>query len=455
MANDFINQQLGEQCDRMGLHSYDRIYRIHQDSKVRRWVLGIVLGSIIVLLLPWTQNIRARGTVTTLRQEQRPQELPTVIPGKVVKWYVQEGDMVKAGDTIITLSEIKDDYLDPQLLQRTKEQLSAKTGAVDNYRSKALTAEQQIDALRRSGQLKLADIDNKIGQQLQKIRADSMDMLAAGNDQAIKSQQFRRQKVMYDSGLVSLVQLEQRNQALQEATAKKASAEIKFSNGRQELLRLQIERNGVSQEYLEKVSKAEGDRFQSLSQVQAGEGEISKLRNQYMNYNIRSGLYTLTAPQDGQVVRARKAGIGELLKEGEIVVEIVPLTVDHAVEMFVSPVDLPLISRGQKVRLLFDGYPYIVFSGWPQASYGTFGGEISAVESSVSGNGRFRVLVREDTLDKRWPPQLMMGTGSMGIALLKRVPVWYELWRNINGFPPDFYKAGGNASGTKPDKPKP
>ncbi len=89
---------------------------------------------------------------------------------------------------------------------------------------------------------------------------------------------------------------------------------------------------------------------------------------------------------------------------------------------------------------MFDGFPAVVFSGWPEASYGTFGGKVAAIESSVSTNGKFRVLVSEDSLDKKWPRQLKMGTGAQGMALLKDVPIWYELWRNINGFPPDYYK---------------
>jgi len=451
MDMDFINEDLGPQCEANGLKSYDRIFLIGRNSNVRRWVFGLGVGFLVILFLPWTQNIRARGTVTTLRQEQRPQELQTIIPGRVVKWHVKEGDRVRKGDTILTLTEIKEDYMDPELLQRTQEQLTAKSGAVESYRSKAGTSIQQIGALKEAGRLKLADIENKIGQQRQKITADSMDLLAAQNDLSIKQQQYRRQKVMYDSGLVSLSQLEQRNQALQESLAKKTSAEIKFGNSRQEFIRLQIEQNGTQQDYLEKVSKAEGDRFTALSQVQAGEGEVAKLRNQYMNYNIRNGLYTVTAPQDGQVVRARKAGIGELLKDGEIIAEIVPDHTEAAVEMYISPVDLPLISSGQQVSLLFDGYPYIVFSGWPQASHGTFSGTVAAIESAVSTNGKFRLLVREDPNVKSWPPQLMMGTGAQGIALLKTVPVWYELWRNINGFPPEYYKI---ESSDKVDKGK-
>jgi hypothetical protein len=101
--------------------------------------------------------------------------------------------------------------------------------------------------------------------------------------------------------------------------------------------------------------------------------------------------------------------------------------------------DLPLVNIGQPVRFWFDGFPAIVFSGWPQASYGTFGGVVSAVERNVNEEGKFRVLVSEDPNDSPWPDQLRMGAGAQGMALLKNVPVWYELWRNINGFPPDYY----------------
>ena len=159
-----------------------------------------------------------------------------------------------------------------------------------------------------------------------------------------------------------------------------------------------------------------------------------------MNYDIRSKLYFITAPQSGQIVKARKAGIGEIVKDGEMIVEIVPDNIQYAVEIFVRPVDLPLLSIGQKVRFMFDGFPAIVFSGWPQSSYGTFGGIVAVVESSVSDNGKFRVLVAEDSADRKWPPQLRMGTGAQGFALLKDVPIWYELWRNINGFPPEYYQ---------------
>ena len=101
-----------------------------------------------------------------------------------------------------------------------------------------------------------------------------------------------------------------------------------------------------------------------------------------------------------------------------MIVQIVPDQIQYAVEMYVEPMDLPLMSVGQKVRFVFDGFPAIVFSGWPQSSYGTFGGKVAMVETDVSKNGKFRVLVTEDSNDKPWPRQLRMGGGASGIALL-------------------------------------
>jgi hypothetical protein len=151
-------------------------------------------------------------------------------------------------------------------------------------------------------------------------------------------------------------------------------------------------------------------------------------------------MYILLAPQDGQIVQANKGGIGEVLKEGERITIIVPQVKNYAVEMFVRPVDLPLVNVGQSVRFMFDGFPAIIFSGWPNASYGTFGAKIVAYENTISPNGLFRILAIEDPKDKPWPPQLKIGSGAQGIVLLKDVPIWYELWRNVNGFPPDFYQ---------------
>ncbi len=422
------------------LNSSKHIYLHDTRSRIRLWFFICILVLVIFLFLPWTQNIRAKGVVTTLYQDQRPQQVNTIIGGRVMKWYIKEGDYVKAGDTLVQLSEVKVDYLDPNLLQRTKEQLAGKQLSVEYYKNKVGVTRQQIGAMNSGLQLKLDQLQNKISQIRLKVQADSAELVAANNDYLITAKQYNRQKAMYDSGLVSLTQLEIRNQQYQNALAKKISSENKLANSKQDLTIANIEMSSLQQENIEKVSKAQGEQYQSLTQIATGQADIAKLENQFASYSIRNGMYYLMASQSGQVVKAQKAGIGEFVKDGDMIAEIVPDKIKYAVEMFVQPLDLPLVAPGQKVRFFFDGFPAIVFSGWPKASSGTFGGEVVAVESNVSVNGKFRVLVKEDAGDRPWPNELKIGVGAQGIGLLKDVPVWYELWRNINGFPPDYYK---------------
>ncbi|MEP1953869.1 MAG: biotin attachment protein, partial [Algoriphagus sp.] len=83
--------------------------------------------------------------------------------------------------------------------------------------------------------------------------------------------------------------------------------------------------------------------------------------------------------------------------------------------------------------------PAIVFTGWPQLSNGTFGGVIVAIDQFAGSNNQFRVLVAEDPEEEAWPEVLRVGSGADGIAMLNDVPVWYEIWRQLNGFPADYY----------------
>jgi multidrug resistance efflux pump len=429
--------------------SYKNIYNIDKTNKVSRVLLILLVGLIACLFLPWTQNIRTKGNVTTLRQEQRAQGVTTIIPGRIVKWYIKEGDIVHAGDTIAQLTEVKEDYLDPALLARTGEQLTAKEQSITYYQEKTTAQQNQIANLQSSLEIKTTQLKNKIQQQRVKIKSDSANLIAAKNDYQIANKQYARQKDLYDQGLVSLTQLEQRNQALQSFQARMIANENNLTNSRQELLITNLELGGAQQEYMEKMNKAQSEIMQSMTQIASGQGDVSKLKNQYSNYKNRAQLYFIIAPQDGQIVQAKKSGIGEIIKDGETIAEIVPTEMDYAVELFIEPLDIPLVNIGQSIRFVFDGFPAIVFSGWPSASYGTFGGEIVAIENTVAPNGKYRILVKENKKDKPWPKQLRLGAGAQAIALLKDVPVWYELWRNINGFPPDFYQSKNDDSKKK------
>ncbi|MCX6193102.1 MAG: HlyD family efflux transporter periplasmic adaptor subunit [Cytophagales bacterium] len=420
--------------------SFNEIYLRDKGPRIKPWLIGLGLIVLGILFLPWTQNIKSRGNITSLFQEQKPQKIFSPIAGKMNRWWVKEGDFVNQGDTLAKISEIKAEYLDPKLISRTEEQLDAKKGTVGYYEQKVKSTEDQIVNLRTSKKLKQDQLANKITQLQQKLTGERSELDAAGNEYNLVKDQFERNQKMFKEGLISQTTFQQRDASMQNALAKKTIAENKVNQTLQEIQNTKIELRGVDQEYSEKMNKAESDKFQSLGMIETGKGEIAKLENQVANYTIRDGMYYILAPQSGQIINAQKAGIGEILKDGEELLTIVPTNTNYAVEMYVRPVDLPLVMPGQDVRFIFDGFPAILFAGgWPEQSFGTFAGKVKAVENNIDEQGMFRVIVVENPKEKKWPKQIKMGAGAKGIALLNDVPLWYELWRNINGFPADFY----------------
>ncbi|MCY7330932.1 MAG: HlyD family secretion protein, partial [Saprospiraceae bacterium] len=217
-------------------------------------------------------------------------------------------------------------------------------------------------------------------------------------------------------------------------------AENKFLSARNDLNLYQTDLMLARNEYANKIAKTQSDRFSTLSDQYEATGSVNKLQIERENYARRAAFYYITAPQDGYIVQAMKPGIGEILKEGEALVSIQPADYQLAAEIYVKPLDLPLLQVGQPVRFLFDGWPAFFFSGWPGVSLGTFSGRIVAMDRNISANGKFRVLISPDAQDASWPTALQPGGGARGIALLQDVPLWYEFWRILNGFPPDLYQ---------------
>lgn len=406
---------------------------------LNRIIIGFLIFSLGCLFLPWTQNISGSGSVTTLKPDQRPQTVHNMIAGKIEKWFVQEGDYVKKGDTILFISETKEDYLDPNLLGNTKQQVDAKKMAVESYGDKVNSLDMQAQSLGSERQLKLQQAQNKIKQALLKIKSDSMDLQAIKTQLKIAQTQYDRSVALNKEGLKPLTDVEQKRLKLQESEAYIITQENKLLSSKNELINAKVEINRITAEYSEKIAKSRSDKFTALSTQYDTEAQVNKLSNQYVNYSIRNGMYYITAPQSGYVNRALLAGLGETIKEGTPIVSIMPESYDIAVETFVEPIDLPLVHRGAKVRVWFDGWPRIVFSGWPGLSYGTFGGRVVAIENFISANGKYRILVAPEGNDEKWPKELSIGAGAQSIALLETVPIWYEIWRNLNGFPPNYY----------------
>ncbi|MBZ0245874.1 MAG: HlyD family secretion protein [Cyclobacteriaceae bacterium] len=407
------NRSIEKRVDYDSLYSLRSLRTPSGGKLLAKWLIGFSILFFLLLFLPWQQNIRGNGNVTALDPMNRPQTVETVIAGQVKKWHVREGDLVSKGDTIITISEVKEQYFDPQLMTRLQQQITAKENSLISKDQKAKALERQITAMRNALKLKLEQATATL--QAEKIRFQNAE------------NQFQRNKKLYEAGNIPLTKFQE--------------FEYKYQETQAVYLNAQLDLGRVEAEYLDKISKAESELNNTRAEAFDTQAAIVKARNEFTNVEIRNSQYQILAPQDGYIVKAMKAGIGETIKEGDAVCTIMPQSADVAVEMYVKAMDIPLISKGRKVRVEFDGWPALQFSGWPSVSVGTFGGEVRVIDYVNSKPGEFRILIVPDKNDDPWPKQIRVGSGTKGWVMLDSVPIWYELWRQLNGFPPSLYKA--------------
>ncbi len=425
-------------------------------ENIKKMVVILTITAIIFLFLPWTQNIQTTGIVTTLRPSERPQAIQTIISGRIEKWHVKDGDWVKEGDTIAVLTEIKSEYLDPGLIGQTSTQIKAKENSIMSYSSKVSAINQQINQLEANRDFAIQKAKVKLDQENLRYNSEMAEMQAAIINLKIAHQQLIRDSLLSIKQIKSPLDVENRRVKYQEALAKKMIQEVKMSMATNAIENARIELQNIDAEYGEKLAKAESERYSAISAQMDTETEVSKLRNLYSNYQIRNGFYIVKAPQDGLVSQTLSNGVGITVNEGQALCTIVPSEMNLAVEFFVKPVDMPLLDIGVPTQIVFDGWPTMVFSGWPRLSYGTFPGDVYAIDNALQANGKYRILVKMRAEQKRWPAQLKIGVGARSYMLLKTVPVWYEIWRQLSGFPPDFYHNGrkSEVSSTKEQKNK-
>jgi multidrug efflux pump subunit AcrA (membrane-fusion protein) len=365
----------------------------------------------VILFLPWQQNIRGSGKVTALSPSNRPQTIETTIAGRIQVWKIKEGQFVNRLDTIAIISEVKEKYFDPQMLSRLQQVITAKEQSLQSKEQKAKALQRQVSALEDG-------LRNKRDQAKAKLEAERVRFNNFKN-------QYERNQKLFEAGNIPLTKFQ--------------DIEYKYQSSEADFVNAEIEIERVQAEYLDKINKAESDLNNTLAEQFDTQADIAKMRNELSNMEIRAQQYFILAPQAGFVVKATQAGIGETIKEGDAVCTIMPQSTDVAVEMHVKAMDVPLISKGRRVRIEFDGFPALQFSGWPSISVGTFGGTVEVIDYVNTKPGEFRILVIPDQKDIAWPKQIRVGSGIKGWVMLDDVSVWYELWRQLNGFPPSLY----------------
>lgn len=320
----------------MKLYAYHMISKLPNPRKIAKVIFFTFLILILFLgLTPWQQFAIGNGKVIAFSPTERLHTVNSPIYGRIKKWYVDEGVLVKAGAPLV---EITDN--DPELLKR----LGLEKDAIL----------LRIDAAKQS--------------------------LAAGKSNV------DRQKNLYHQGINSKRQYE--------------LAQIEYAKYQNELAQANIDNINI-------------------------DVRIARQQTQLIKAHVPGVIFKRLTGQQSVVV-----------KEGEVLAQIIPETQSRAVALWIDGNDIPFVHLNQKARLQFEGWPAVQFRGWPQIAVGTFGGKIAFIDPTDNGMGLFRVVI---VPNEAWPATtfLRQGVRVHGWVQLGIVPLWYELWRQFNGFPPE------------------
>jgi multidrug resistance efflux pump len=416
-------------ADRAGFEALDlpsSLRRVRFLSKALSFLF--VLCFVAVAFLPWRQFIQGSGRVIAYNPLERTTVIEAPLAGRVQKSHVMEGQYVRQGDLLFELTDN-----DPNLLVNLQQQLLL-------ARQRQDAAKERLDSL--NGQVSELERGMPLGIEAARARLDVARVSAT-----TASQQFQRIESLFKDqrGLAS-----QRDFELAQLDRDRTAADLTRSEV--ELRRTEVDLRASLNSAMASRDSAKAD-FASADQAAISlEIQVNQTQNQ-----------KVLAPRDGYIMRLQVTE-GTFLRAGSPLCTLIPQTSEPRVELYVSGNDMPLIqarvsdergnviSYGSPVRLQFEGWPALQLIGWPSLAVGTFGGEVILVDPTDNGQGKFRILVGPSpdvvTRDGKaveirdWPENqwLRQGIRANGWVLLQEVPLWFEIWRQLNGFPPALTK---------------
>jgi len=439
----------------------------------RIMLLLLLIAPIVLALVPWQQNLAGVGRVIEYDPKHRPMPLQARTSGTVLRWHVREGQKVKVGDPIVDLADN-----DPDILARLQEELEAIQRKQQAATRKRDQFSLQIESAEQARLASMQVADDEIAAALQ-------DVIVAEQAATVAEEKLKLAKVartMWEGLVADRIgagfELEkarqQHNVAIADVTAKKAAIDaVKAKVRAKRSARVRVAR---SEEV--KVQDAMAKRDTAAGEIATAEGSIPKLRRNL----ARQRQQQLTAPIDGYVQNLTANGQGGgFVKQGQTVAMLVPESNQIAVELYIDGNDITFIEVGRHVRLQFEGWPAVQWVGWPSAAVGTFGGKVAFIDRYDGGLGKFRIMVLPDERafagpegafvdwlrsmltsgnpkpehnPHAWPGDeyLRQGVRAKGWVVLDRVSLGYEIWRQLNGFPPTIERADGKTKKSVPGK---
>lgn len=402
----------------------------------------LVISFVAMFTLPWQQTSRGQGTVVALNPQERPQVVGSQQDGivKQVRPELREGTLVKKDETILEIEPFAPDEVNQINLQiaQSEAKLNASVTVLKVYKE---IIESQVSV----GTAQVSSAEKEVEAARQKLEQQKKEVDVVSAELVQKTYEYEQVKKLFPQGLVSELEHNEKVNGWEQAKSKKMQAEAKVSEFSSTL-------NAKEQDLESKKKEADIKNGQARAKAQEETQKINTTEKELSELRIKKGSLgrlVITSPVNGTLHQIEGIEGSSTVKKGDALFTVVPEVTELAVLLSVAGRDMPLVEVGDKVRLQFQGWPAVQFVGWPSVAVGTFGGKISGLSPTDDSKGDFSVLVVPDPEEPAWPDNryLRQGVRASGWILLRRVSLGYEIWRQLNGFPPVI-------SDQEPDKTK-
>ena len=328
---------------------FGKVGRLQAPSlKLSAWLLVVAVSSIIIFICIAGYN-RKETVVGYLAPAMGTAEIFVPQQGTVTEVQVTEDQTVDEGDVLLTIdtSQITADGLDVNaaVLKSLSVQKMVLSSQIEAEDRSARSENDRLAAAIRSGEAELELLTSQIGFQDEQI--------------AIAQKLVETAHKMQAAGYLSTPEVYRREEGLLDAKQTLSSLKQRYSARQTELTQT---RSSLQQLPTESARRLQPLRSE-LAQIDQRIAEVGGRRS-----------FAIRAPIAGRIANLQ-ATVGQIADPKRLQLDILPLKSPLQAVLFVPTRAIGFVRPGQKVRLLYDAFPF--------QRFGTYSGRVASVSKTI------------------------------------------------------------------------
>lgn len=396
-------------------------------NRAGRFTFALILFFVLVLFLPWRQTVEGRGHIIAYDPSERVQMISAPIDGFIERFHVQENEHVSKGAKLFEMIDPDKEY--KSRVYKMKEDFEQQQ---KNTQNELLVLKQKDTSLLNQKAIRTELYDKQYVQAKEQLKSLELKYAAEKKNFEVLRNHFERIKSLYLQKIESKKNFEKSENNYIAAKTKFDKIAIDIEVQKRQLSIIKQEKSHFIEEINNQIRTLENSMLAVENRINVLERDYERHLSEIARYETSSVL----SQKDGTVMRVLQNDKNTFIKKGEPILQFSPDVNTSVLLLKISDFNMPLIKEGLPVRIRFHGWPVLHITGWPAIRFGTFGGIIQKIDPVLHEPGSYYAYVIEDPKEP-WPDHdhLRIGTYATAWVALSDVPIWYEIWRLLNGFP--------------------